>query len=309
MRVSHLSRASLSDVLRRALRTSRAPLALLSLLCLTLAGCGQGGGPSPTASVQPTATSKPTTCEEVKGIGAAQPLNLPAMQFPPGTVARPLSPDGGGPGQYTVASYLACSPNTDANLTMSTGKGPESFTSLLLLYAWAPWSSFPTNGDKQGPCMGTCFAYNGDIVSKGLFSPAPNFLQISPVASIGNGLQLFNLRVTTPPVAPTCDPGYDTLDDEVFGHHPEYQTYYDVVGGIQYPPLTRLVGDSSPGTIGESLCSAGTPASIKAFMDQQFSTHGYTATSCGANDCWQNSATTVTMSFPSATQWSMSTPR
>jgi hypothetical protein len=59
------------------------------------------------------------------------------------------------------------------------------------------------------------------------------------------------------------------------------------------------------------LCSAGTTATVKAFMDSQLSAHGYTSVACSGfgNDCWKNDSATVMMNITSATDWTLGIPR
>jgi hypothetical protein len=104
---------------------------------------------------------------------------------------------------------------------------------------------------------------------------------------------------------------FNTSDMATYGHQPEYTLYYDEGAGIQWPPMTRLVGNSAPDVIGQDLCSAGTAASVKAFMDHQFSAAGYTSVTCtlNGNDCWKSGATTVTMNITSAGDWMLAVPR
>lgn len=305
-----------------------APLALVGLVgSLGLAGCAAGGGSSgaitgaaPTASVAPTATATPlptptatplpTTCAQVKGFAGATALTLANMQLPTGAIAPAPAIGFGVAGQYTVKTYNVCVPNNTSDLIVSTGKGPEPLTHLLSFYGWATWTRFPTEGDAQQACAGSCFAFNVDDLSKALFSGAPRFLSVQNVTPMPHGLVTFTLKLAQAS-DPTCASMFNSSDIAVYGHQPEYTLYYDMTAGIQLPPMTRLVGNSTPSTIGQDLCSAGTTTTIKAFMDHQFSSHGYTSVACSSygNDCWKNSATTVMMNITSASDWNLSTPR
>ncbi|HEV7127909.1 MAG TPA: hypothetical protein VGN32_10760 [Ktedonobacterales bacterium] len=275
----------------------------ISVLLLVI-GCGatttlvQQATPKPT--IAPTATPQPTTCAQVQGLGGAQALNQANMAFPAGTVAAAPSTAFGGAGQYTVSTYSACTPNNTADLTVATGKGPESFTKLVLFYGWAPWTMFPTGGDAQLTCAGTCFAFNADDVTKGIFSGPPKFLAVENVTAIANGLVTWKLVLATPPAAPNCTSSNF--------NNTEYQLYYDPTAGIQFPPLTKQVGDSAPALVGSDQCSAGSAATVKAFMDNQFSTHGYSSVTC-SGDCWKNATTTVTIQLSDPTDWLISMPR
>ncbi|HEX8994581.1 MAG TPA: hypothetical protein VF812_00975 [Ktedonobacterales bacterium] len=319
------------DGRRRLARWRRrlAPLALVGVLgCLSLAGCagsaGNGGTASgaatatatsaPTATATPkptpTATPQPTTCAQVPGFSGAVALTLANLELPSGAIARAPSVSFGGAGQYTVKTYSVCVPNNTTQLIVSTGKGPEPLAQLVLFYGWAPWTHFPSGGAAQVGCTGTCFAFNADDPTKALFSGAPRFLAVQHVTQLPHGLVTFTLALAQAP-DPTCASMFATSDMAIYGHQPEYTLYYDLTAGIQWPPMTRLVGNSTPSTIGQDLCSAGNPSTIKAFMDTQFSSHGYTSVACSVSggDCWKNSATTVTMTFASASDWSLSTPR
>ncbi len=292
----------LASISRRS-RALMTGASLLALIGLALAGCAQStGGANATATTAPSATAQPTTCAQVQGFASAAALSLPAMEFPAGTVAQNPAISAGGAGQYTVKTYQACAPNTDTNLTVSTGKGPEPFTKLVLFYGWAQWSQFPTGGDAQMACPGVCFAFNASDASKGLFMGAPGFLSLENVTSLGHGLVTFTLRMTAPPAAPGC---YFPQP----GGAPEIAIWYDQSAGIQYPPLTYASGDATMSTDGFALCSPGTVGSVKAFMDHQFLAAGYASDPCQAYDCWKKSSLVVSMQFTSAKQWFIFTPR
>jgi len=290
MRVSRLSRAFLTVV------------TLLAMLGLPLAGCGQR---SVWRGASLTTATSPTTCAQVQGFASAAVFSLPSTPFPLGTVAQTPTTSGGGPGKYTIKTYQACAPHSDTNLDITTGKGPAPFTTLMPIFDWEKWNTFPEGGAAQEPCLGVCYTFNVDNASKALFWGPPGFLALENVTALGHGLVTFTLREAAPLAMPVCDSSFDASDKSVFGHYPEYQTYYDAAAGVQYPPLTRVTGHPASNGFGETLCSAGTVATIKAFMDQQFSSHGYTAVACGPNDCWKMATTTVTMHFTSPTRWTI----
>ncbi len=289
-------------------------------MAVGLAGCATGGGASGAASggggptSAPTATlpatPPPTTCAQVAGFAGAAGLTLPNMELPAGAVAPAPTTSFGGAGQYTITTYTVCVPNNTGELIVSTGKGPEPLTHLLSFYGWAMWAHFPTGGAAQQACAASCFAFNVDDLAKALFNGAPRFLAVEQVTPLQHNLVTFTLKLAQA-ADPTCDGVFATSDTALYGHQPEYTLYYDAGAGIQWPPMTRLVGDSAPDVIGQDLCSAGTTASIKAFMDQQFSSHGYTSVTCvlNGNDCWKSGSTTVTLNITSASRWMLSTPR
>jgi hypothetical protein len=284
----------------------RGPLVVAALLVVL--GCGGSSvvqiGPTPT----PTSTPRPTTCAQIQGLAGATPLTLPHMEFPAGTVAAAPVTVNGGAGQFTIADYYACAPNNTTDLIVNTGKGPEAFTHLLSFYSWDTWPAFPYASAAQQACKNTsCFAFDVDNAQKGLFIGPPVFLALDNVTDNGNGLITFHLRLATPPAEPACGPSFDSADDALYGHHPVYVVITDP-SAVQWPPLTRLVGDSTPSTIGEDLCSAGDAGWVMAFMDLQFSSHGAARVAC-PQDCWTLNGTTYTLNIPSATAWFESIPR
>lgn len=300
-------------------------LALAGLLgCLALAGCAAssggttggttGGGTNTTTAPTATATLAPTpqatTCTKVQGFSGATSLSLPNMELPAGAIAPAPTTSFGGAGQYTVKTYTVCVPNNTGELIVSTGKGPEPLTHLLSFYGWAEWNHFPAGGDAQQSCAQACFAFNMDDLSKALFTGAPRFLSVEQITPLPHNLVTFTLKLAQAS-APTCPSMFDTSDTATYGHAPEYTLYYDLATGIQWPPMTRLVGNSAPDIIGQDLCSAGTTASVKAFMDHQFSSNGYTSVACTGfgNDCWKSGSTTVMMNITSASDWTLGTPR
>jgi hypothetical protein len=309
------------------LRVATRRLALVGLVgCLSLAmglaGCGGAGGTpgggttnAPTATA--TATPQPTTCAQVQGFGGASSLTLPNMELPTGAVAAAPTTSFGGAGQYTIKTYTVCVPKNTSDLIVSTGKGPEPLTHLLAFYGWATWTweTLSVTGDGHEACADSCFAFNVDNAAKGLFSGAPRFLSLDQVTPLANGLVTFTLKLAQA-ADPACSSMFNTSDMAMYGHAPEYTLYYDFGGPgasiqMEWPPMTRLVGDSAPDVVGQDLCSAGTAASVKAFMDSQFAAHGFTSVACtmNGNDCWKNGATTVTMNITSASDWTLSTPR
>ncbi|HZC07487.1 MAG TPA: hypothetical protein VE338_17765 [Ktedonobacterales bacterium] len=319
----------LAGVTWRRARTLARSVTLAGLLgCLGLAGCAMNGSTSGGASAGATSvtatatdtpadtpTPEPTTCAQVQGFAGAASLALPNIELPAGAVAPAPAVSFGGAGQYTIKTYSVCVPNNSSHLIVSTGKGPEPLTQLLPFYGWTAWTQDPDSGDAQQVCAGSCFAFNVDNLTKALFAGAPRFLSLEQVTPLANGLVTFKLALAQAP-NPTCGSMFDAADMAMYGHAPEYALYYDFGGPgasiqMEWPPMTRLVGDSTPSTIGQDLCSAGTAASVKAFMDNQFASHGFTSVACAANgnDCWTSAGTTVTMNITSASDWMLSAPR
>lgn len=244
------------------------PAALALTAILLLAGCASGSGGQATATntpVPPTATATPTSCSQLPGLSAATALSLFGLQYPTGAVAAAPQNSGGGAGQFTISVYNSCAPNTDANLTMSTGKGPKPFTTILLFEGWASSKTFPADGQFQSNCASQCFV-SGD---------GTQYLALASVTPVVNGLVTFQLTAATPPTAPTCDPSH-------FGN----TTYVTSFQGpnnttIYLPPLTRISTDMGGGYAGgviTSYCSAGTGASVNAFLQAALPKGGWQST-------------------------------
>lgn len=246
--------------MRRSPRLSAAACALALAPLLLLAACTSVKGTSGTGATQaaktplaPTATAQPTSCTQLPGLSAATALSALGLMYPTGSVAAAPQNSGGGAGQFTIAAYSACAPNTDSSLTMSTGKGSKPFTTVLLFEGWASSKTFPADGQSQSNCASQCF----------VSSDGAQYLALGAVTPVVNGLVTFQLTTATPPPAPTCDPAH-------FGN----TTYVTSVAGpnnttIYLPPLTRVTTDQGGGYAGgeiTSYCSAGTGASVNAFL-------------------------------------------
>lgn len=99
--------------------------------------------------------------------------------------------------------------------------------------------------------------------------------------------------------AVACGSQYGSAYQATLPHATYSQT--TVFSALQLPPQTRSYdNDAAGGLRGRFFCSAGTAASVRAFMTQQLSQLGWqpvaTATDCGQADistygspqCWQN---------------------
>lgn len=256
---------SLRSVLRAVSTLALATSLLLLVACSSTGSTGSGKTPSATnTAVPPTATTTPTTCSQLPGLSAATALSLFGLTYPPGAVAAAPHNSAGGTGQFTVSVYSACAPNTDASLTFATGKGPTPFSKVLLFSGWAPSKTFPADGQFQSSCSSECFV-NGD---------GTDYLALASITPVVNGLVTFQMIVATPPTAPTCDPSH-------FGNN----TYVTSIQGpnsttIYLPPLTRISTDMGGGYAGgvvTSYCSAGSGASVNAFLQATLPNGGWTS--------------------------------
>jgi hypothetical protein len=282
------------------LRLLRAPLAAgVALLTLTaaLTACagistGGGGGSSPTATAAPTSTTVATTCAQVSGFAGATPVNITNTEFPKDTVVTAPTTTGGGPGQFTVKEYFGCAPNTDVNLTVQTGKGPEPFMHLQEFYGWAPSSTFPNDGEVQTACAANSCLDFGQEHSR--------FLSVTNATALPNSLVTFRLRVTSAPAAPSCDSN--------FTNSPLKGYQLTAAFNAPLPPLTLgAPDDASGGLRGEDLCGPGTVASITAFMNKALPAAGWTKGSSSkcfySAQCWTKGADAISWQVTDPKLW------
>jgi hypothetical protein len=88
------------------------------------------------------------------------------------------------------------------------------------------------------------------------------------------------------------------------------QSYQSILtttfGTVPLPPESRTVPDDATGATGYAICSAGTAASITAFMEQNLPVYGWTLVSnSGGTESWQNSIGTINWSVPDPLQWNL----
>ncbi|HEY1388062.1 MAG TPA: hypothetical protein VGF38_05915 [Ktedonobacterales bacterium] len=287
-----------------------APCAFVILLILVaLAGCAPLGSVSPrspisstavgatptVAAASVTATPLPTACAQLPGFASASALTLPNVAFPAGAVAATPTTSGGDAGEFSLATYSVCVPDTTTALTVASGKGPKPFLTLLLFSSWGPIGTFPGDGRIQSDCGDAkCFSLPDD----------QRYLAVDQVKALGNGLVTFRLRHATPPPGPVCDPG--AFPDT------SYQLASNQSSGvlIPLPPLSRVgTGQGAAGSTYLPVCSAGTPASINAFFEQAAPIYGWVPGSNGANS-WQQTKGGHTYGFAvtpvaDATNWTL----
>lgn len=286
-------------------------------LVLLLAGCGASTSvvgnatavPSTTATTAPTptatATPVPTTCAQLPGFGAATALNLAHMQFPASTVAPQPIGSVGDTGQFTVSDYSACTPNSTTALTVSTGKGPEAFTHLLLFYGWGPSKTFPADAQFQSAC-GSVSCFVSQYMGAGDDPITQQYLELKSVSASSTGLVTYHVVLAYPPSKPACSvPIYDS------NTHP----YFTAFGTIPVPPLTREgTPDGHMGSVTHYLCSAGTAATVSAFMNKALPMAGWSKGSgsypgggCDWNQMSGGHNWCLNVSITSAADWIITT--
>jgi hypothetical protein len=93
-----------------------------------------------------------------------------------------------------------------------------------------------------------------------------------------------------------------------FAQHPTYQdTLTTAYGTVPLPPLSRTVqNDASGGVKGYAICSAGTAATITAFLEHNLPAYGWTfVSSSGGVETWKSSSGTINWSVPDPLQWNL----
>ncbi|HEV2237287.1 MAG TPA: hypothetical protein VGR57_11555 [Ktedonobacterales bacterium] len=247
----------------RTVLLSAGILALALPLTAALSACGSGTTVAITNTPTPTITPTPVpSCATIlPGAGATSaPAGFEALHYPTGAVMKPLASSAGGAGQFTVQQTDVCFTGmpSDVNGPFS---GRTSVFANLLGAGWGLSTTFPTDGQTQAACASgnSCLRDSGE-----------HYVALESIQSPLTGFVTYHLRLATPPAAPTCNATY-------YGPSVAY-TY--AFGNWAVPPLTKesdfALGGGHAGGYDYGLCSAGTPASILAFMQASVTAHGDT---------------------------------
>lgn len=119
-------------------------------------------------------------------------------------------------------------------------------------------------------------------------------------------------QLTSPLIAPTglCAPVTPPACGSNFSS-PGSQSYQSTLttayGTVPLPSLSRTVpNDAAGGVRGYDICSAGTTASITAFMQQNLPTYGWTLVSnSGGIESWKSSTGTINWSVSDPLEWNI----
>jgi hypothetical protein len=248
---------------------------ILCLALLVFLACGGGG--TVTVVITPTVTSTPTaSCATlVPGATAATaPSSFAGLQFPSGAVMTSLQAAAGGTGQFLLDSTNVCYHGT-VDQVNGPYSGHSSVFAYLLGSGWG-YSTFPADGLHQAAC--------GSGVRCFRSSPTTNpehYLAFDHLTSPTTGYVTYRLRLATPPTTPSCNPTFYASRPYIYGFL-----------GYAVPPLTKesdtAAGGGYAGGYAYGLCSAGTPATILAFMRASAMAAGQTvlnSTATGFNTC------------------------
>lgn len=253
-------------------------IGIVSLVGLTIvSACSLGSSaavvstPTPTATA--TATPAPSCATILPGSAAASaPAGFAGLHFPSGAVMKPLQSSFGATGQFTVQQTDVCYAGTPDQVN-----GPfsahTSVYAMLFGAGWGTSTTYPLDGQFQKPC------YTGARCFRSGAAPyVEYYLSFENLQTPLTGFVMYHLQMATPPPAPSCDPTY-------YGPSVPYSyTFY----GWAMPPLTKVssfaLGGGHAGGYDYGVCSAGTPASILAFMKASViaagsTPHNVTATS------------------------------
>lgn len=281
---------------------TRLKVGLLGLALLMATACGStvgGGSATPTATTTPAPTSTATpSCATLDpgATNAATIANFTDVHFPTGAVIKTTATTGDGAGKFTITEYDLCYTGT---LDQVNGpfSGHSSVFAYLLGGGWGSGSPslFPYNAELQTACTtgANCFISGADIEDR--------FATFENLTDHGGGLITYHMRLALPPAAPTCNTNFDGTD---------YVASLDgFTPGVPLPPLSRTVGNNASGGIrGTDVCSAGTVASISAFMTASLTAVGYTLVASDSRcfyqaQCWASTTSAVSWDVTDPTDW------
>lgn len=259
------------------------------LLALWLAGCTASSTVTVLIAVTPTPspTSSPTplpTCvrlvpgmQPFTGISAVSGLMLPAGAYISSAVHS-----GGGAGQYLVATYTVCFHGGEAAIDGFSG----STLAQLKASGWKLNNLFPDPSNHA--YLDYCSNSHNCVNTSSASSPF-TFVSFDQYGSHGGGYTTFRLQVATIS-APSC-----LNDPQYYSGTPKYTIFYDgnsaSPSGVpqnhfQMPPGTRVSTFQGGGTAGSTYvyyCSAGTQASVAAFLKQAMSNAGWAISGASAS--------------------------
>ena len=241
-------------------------LALFVCMAIVLGACSPGSTVSaPTPTPAATSTPTPSCATLLPGATAATaPGGYAGLTFPSGTVMNAITAAYGGTGQFKVQKTQLCYHGTPDQVNGPFSGHTSSFA-VLFGSGWGVSPTFPADGQTQAACDpgASCFrSGNPPYVEY--------YLSFENIQTPLSGYVTYQLRLATPPPYPTCNPTY-------YGPSVAYTYNFD---SFNVPPLTKesdfAAGGGHMGGYTYGLCSAGTPATILAFMEASATANGYT---------------------------------
>jgi hypothetical protein len=269
--------------------------AALVAVAICLAACGTT---SSLAGVVPTATptAAPTCATLLPGattIDLASAGFVYPIAFPSGTVGTTPTQTASGSGLYTVYSFDACSPST------TPGAVTSFFAAQLpaLPHGWIGATTFPLDGGLMQTCASGASCW---------FDPKGGpiyYLSFDGIADSGNDMVTYHAHWAVSPNFPTCNSNFSS--SPITG----FQSFLPgMTPPAPLPPLTLVVPDDAAGLRGVDLCSAGTAASVSAFLQKELPAEGWTKvasdTRCFYTDeCWTGGSSAISWHVDDPTDW------
>ena len=163
--------------------------------------------------------------------------------------------------------------DTSASITVNPGETTKTYT-----FSWS--GALPADHTAPGP--GGIQVTSPNQITSPLIAPTG---QCTPVAA-----------------APVCGSNFNGSGSQAY-----QGTLATAYGTVPLPPLSRTVpNDASGGVRGFDICSAGTSASITAFMQQNLPAYGWTlVSSSGGIQTWKSGTGTINWSVPDPLEWNI----
>jgi|GEM_PF-1198803 hypothetical protein len=254
-------------------------VALLALV-LGLLARGRTGG-SPAAQSTQTSTTQQTQPAQTSTTGAFQVTSV-AMSVSPTSIANLAC------GSSVTVTYTAT-----IQVANSSSGGTVQFTYTV------------NNGRQQTPASVT---FNPGETSKTYTFTWSGALPADHTAPGLGGIQVTSPnQLTSSMIAPTGQCVTAPACGSNFSGRPYQSTLTTAYGTVPLPTLSRTVpNDASGGQRGYDICSAGTAASIAAYMEQNLPSYGWTlVSSSGGIETWKSSTGTINWSVTDPLNWNI----
>jgi hypothetical protein len=258
---------------------------LLVAALAVFAGCGiqsTGQVPAQTQST-PQATNVSVAFQVNSVTMSVTPASIAAMVCRTNvtvtyTATLHLAP--GSPGGTVQFNYTVNNGRGQTPASLAVGPGETTKT-----YAFTWSGALPVDHTVPGP--------------GGIQVTSPNQLLSPLIAPTGQ---------CTPVAVPAPACGTNFNGSGLPAASPSYQSILTTAfGTVPLPPLSRTVeNDAMGGLRGYDICSAGTAATITAFLEQNLPAYGWTlVSSSGGTESWKNSTGTINWSVPDPLEWNM----
>ena len=257
---------------------------LLVAAFAVLAGCGIQSTGQPPAQTQST--------PQATNVAGAFQVTSVTMSVTPASIAALVC---GSNVTVTYTATLHVAPGSPGgtiqfNYTVNNGRGQTSASltvgpgETIKTYAFTWSGALPV--DHTAPGQG------------GIQVTSPNQL-ISPL------IEPTGQCTSAAAAVPACGPNFNGS-----GYPAASQSYQSILtttfGTVPLPPESRTVPNDATGAMGYAICSAGTAASVTAFMEQNLPVYGWTLMSNnGGTESWQNSIGIIHLNVPDPLEWNL----